>query len=803
MPKFLLLGLLFVSSLQAVEKVTITGTAGIADESEGSLTTTSIIRVGVFNNAISATTPLTVSEIGNMLNGTQAQVRANLDNLFATGKATLWGSTTVNTVFNGAATASLTKTSTTVFGGNPIYVLVFNSTSITTATQVGIFVYNDGVSPLVFPAIGVGSVASVDLEFDGNDFDGPNMRPCLGSIGSDGNYRLAAIGNGYGIISSLTASCARNNPFIYIVRANNGAISFNATGLPAGLSINTTTGEISGTPSAAAGNYNIQLAATGPLGTRTSTLVLTLNPSGSSPAISSSLANQLTVAGVAYSGYSITGDNSPTSFSATGLPAGLSCDANNGMISGIPNQTGTFNVTIRATNGNGTGSASFTLTVTAPTITSSLANQSTVAGVAYAGYTITANNSPTSYSVSGLPAGLSCDTNSGIISGVPIQTGTFNVTIRATNINATQSASFTLIVTNPVLSFIDKNLETNVLGATTAPTVTPGFVPEYYFISSGVIPEGLSIASATGIISGSPTTSGTTSLRIGAYANGVNAFGDIVITVKQTQFSLTVLYDVLRGTVNISPYATNYNIGSTVQIQATALPGYVFQTWSGDVSVYSAGIMLNMDRDKNIRAVFAEDTADTDNDGISNYQEYILYGTNPNTKDSNNDGIEDGRAVSLGYDPKINFLPLINNIKASPPNGLYNESQYQANRINGQNDGISVGVTQGIAQVTNAPNSFGLFTLTQYMINRAAGQSEGVALVTGSPRTYNLYQASDIQDMSIGGLVLRKAADNTFTLNYDIEQSEDLQAWRPYQTFTLPITNLPSNKTFIRFKAKQ
>jgi hypothetical protein len=89
------------------------------------------------------------------------------------------------------------------------------------------------------------------------------------------------------------------------------------------------------------------------------------------------------------------------------------------------------------------------------------------------------------------------------------------------------------------------------------------------------------------------------------------------------------------------------------------------------------------------------------------------------------------------------------------------------------------------------------------MVNRAAGQSEGVAMVTSSPRTYNLYQASDIQDMTVGGMVLRKSSDNSFTLNYDIEQSEDLQTWRSYQSFTLPITNLPSNKAFIRFKAKQ
>ena len=126
------------SSLHAIEKVTITGTAGIANESGNSLATSSIIRVGVLNDATSTTTPLSEAQIASLLNGTQAEVRTNLDNLFATGKSTLWGSTTVNTVFNGAAIANLTKPSTTVFDGNPIYILVFNTTSIATATQVGV-----------------------------------------------------------------------------------------------------------------------------------------------------------------------------------------------------------------------------------------------------------------------------------------------------------------------------------------------------------------------------------------------------------------------------------------------------------------------------------------------------------------------------------------------------------------------------------------------------------------------------------------------------------------------------------------
>jgi hypothetical protein len=61
--------------------------------------------------------------------------------------------------------------------------------------------------------------------------------------------------------------------------------------------------------------------------------------------------------------YVISASNSPTSYSATGLPTGLSVDASNGLISGIPTQLGTFYVTVNAFNAAGEGSGSLTLTV--------------------------------------------------------------------------------------------------------------------------------------------------------------------------------------------------------------------------------------------------------------------------------------------------------------------------------------------------------------------------------------------------------------------------------------------------------
>jgi outer membrane protein assembly factor BamB len=61
--------------------------------------------------------------------------------------------------------------------------------------------------------------------------------------------------------------------------------------------------------------------------------------------------------------YQITATNSPASYSATGLPSGLTLNTSSGAISGTPTTAATTSVTIGATNATGTGTASLTITV--------------------------------------------------------------------------------------------------------------------------------------------------------------------------------------------------------------------------------------------------------------------------------------------------------------------------------------------------------------------------------------------------------------------------------------------------------
>ena len=82
-------------------------------------------------------------------------------------------------------------------------------------------------------------------------------------------------------------------------------------------------------------------------------------------------------------------------------------------------------------------------------------------------------------------------------------------------------------------------------------------------------------------------------------------------------------------------------------------------------------------------------------------------------------------------------------------------------------------------------------------------RTAGVNSVLSNPNLWTLYTTSQIQNMAVGDLVLTRQVSGGFVLNYDIEQSTDLQTWTPYQALSLPLTGLPKDKAFVRIKAKQ
>ena len=142
-------------------------------------------------------------------------------------------------------------------------------------------------------------------------------------------------------------------------------------------------------------------------------------------------------------------------FSATGLPAGLSISSS-GLISGTPTTAATSSVTVTAKDTTGaTGSASFTWTIsstTGNTVTvTNPGNQTGTVGTAVSlqiSATDSASGQTLTYSATGLPAGLSIS-SSGLISGTPTTAATSSVTVTAKDTTgATGSASFTWTISS-------------------------------------------------------------------------------------------------------------------------------------------------------------------------------------------------------------------------------------------------------------------------------------------------------------------------------------------------------------------
>jgi Putative Ig domain/PLD-like domain len=235
-----------------------------------------------------------------------------------------------------------------------------------------------------------------------------------------------------------------------------GTLTYSASGLPTGLSINSTTGVISGTATKA-GTYTVTVTgkdSTGPTGSATYTwnvgsatnTVTVTNPGSQSGTVGNAASLQISATDSA-SGQTLT-------YSASGLPPGLSISSTTGLISGTPTVAGTYTVTVTVTDSTGAkGSVTFTWTVGAATSnTVTVTNPGSQTGTvgAAASLQISASDSASgqtlTYSASGLPSGLSIS-STGLISGTLTTAATSSVTVTATDTTGAKgSVTFTWTV---------------------------------------------------------------------------------------------------------------------------------------------------------------------------------------------------------------------------------------------------------------------------------------------------------------------------------------------------------------------
>jgi hypothetical protein len=135
---------------------------------------------------------------------------------------------------------------------------------------------------------------------------------------------------------------------------------------------------------------------------------------------------QIGTIGVAVSkSLTASGGASPYTWSATGLPAGLSINNSTGTITGKPSTAGTPTTTMTVTDaGMRTGTAAFAWSVaTAPEMTSPGNQKYAVGQNTSLALSAGGGDGPYRWTASGLPAGLSINGTTGVISGTPSTTG--------------------------------------------------------------------------------------------------------------------------------------------------------------------------------------------------------------------------------------------------------------------------------------------------------------------------------------------------------------------------------------------
>ena len=247
------------------------------------------------------------------------------------------------------------------------------------------------------------------------------------------------------VITSGTVAVVPNNGTVnYQPSYLNNPTSFSQSGLPSGLSLNTTTGKITGTATTS-GTYSVTLSSINASGTTSTVLSLLVTPPP--PVVTSALTITATC-NLPFS-YQITGSSSVSgtlSYGATCLPEGLSVNESTGLISGTPALPGNLVSTISVYNAGMVGSAQLAINLLppAPVITNGTLAPAGTQQPFY--YQITANNLPENFNATGLPAGLSVNTVTGAIAGTPTATGSFSTIISAINGTGTGSANLVVVV---------------------------------------------------------------------------------------------------------------------------------------------------------------------------------------------------------------------------------------------------------------------------------------------------------------------------------------------------------------------
>ena len=388
-------------------------------------------------------------------------------------------------------------------------------------------------------------------------------------------------------------------PYTALLAASGGSPPYSdwtvSTGLlPNGLTLNSSTGAIGGTP-VGSGSFSFSVTVRDSAAITSPLQPLTITIAAGVTVTITSLPNG--EVGAPYTALLAASGGSPPysnwTVSAGLLPNGLTLNSSTGAIGGTPAGSGTssFSVTVRDSAGVASPSQPFSIMIApgATVTTTSLPNG--VVGALYSAPLSAGGGSPPysnwTVSTGALPGGMALNSTSGVISGTPTASGTFSfsVTVRdsAAITSSPQSLSITIV---SGLTITTTSLPNGAVGSPySAQVAASGGSPPYsnWMVSTGALPNGLTLSSSTGAISGTPTASGAFPFR-------VTVKDSAAITSSPQSLSITIVSGLTITTASLLNGAVGAPYSAPLAASGGSPP---YNTWIVSTGALPNGLALS------------------------------------------------------------------------------------------------------------------------------------------------------------------------------------------------------------------